>query len=574
MSAIGLALMPLAVLAYVQANRVQSESRQRGEAALFGETLQVAAPQLEAITRAQGTAFSLAQAVAVLADDPQACIRMMQEVVGREPLFRFAGYIPENGLMTCSSTGEPHQFSDSPQRRAAYADPRPSIIVNARGEISGDAVVIVSEPVRAEDGALLGFVSISVPHRTLQVGSAVSVSDGTGPVPAALITFNRDGTILTAMRGLEGAEARLPRDRALMSFVGKGATTFTGVDGNGVERAFAVVPLVKGELYVLSSWSPGLAREGGMQVPLWLFPAAMWLASLMVAWLAAEMQVLRHIRALRRSIIQFSRGSRTVDLPNLNGAPAELRDVGDAYEAMVEAILHDEAALENVVHQKEVLLREVHHRVKNNLQLIASIMNIQMRKAANPETKAQLKGLHDRVMSLATVHRELYQTSGLTDVQADELLAKLTAQVIRMGTVPGREIALSTRFDPIRLTPDQSVPLSLLLTEALTNVLKHARQGADGRIELGVTLERTEEARAALRVENSTSGEPGRGEPGAGPRRPDIDSTGLGEQLLQAFATQIGGVLTTGVEGDSYKVRIEFPVRSLAEAEQRFGPDD
>ena len=100
---------------------------------------------------------------------------------------------------------------------------------------------------------------------------------------------------------------------------------------------------------------------------------------------------------------------------------------------MITSVLHDEAMLEDSVHQKDVLLLEVHHRVKNNLQLIASIMNLQIRKSINPEARVMLRNLHDRVMSLATVHRELYQTSGLVDVRADELLESIVSQVLRMG---------------------------------------------------------------------------------------------------------------------------------------------
>ena len=286
----------------------------------------------------------------------------------------------------------------------------------------------------------------------------------------------------------------------------------------------------------------------------------MWLASLLVAWLAAEHQALRHIRALRRSIIAFAGGSRTVDPPDLLHAPNELRDVGDAYERLVDSVLHDAAELEDTVHQKEVLLREVHHRVKNNLQLIASIMNIQMRKAVSPEAKLLVKGLHDRVMSLATVHRELYQTTGLTDVRADELLAMIVAQVLRMGSTPGQQIETTTDFDPIRLTPDQAVPLSLILTEALTNVLKHAGRGEDGRIWLTVSLRQVEDGRAVLRVTNSL-----RAGPAEAVAAPDVDSTNLGEQLLAAFAMQLNGDLSAASEDGEFRVKLDFPVRELNE---------
>ena len=120
----------------------------------------------------------------------------------------------------------------------------------------------------------------------------------------------------------------------------------------------------------------------------------------------------------------------------MTGAPGELVELADAYGMMVDTILQDEAEMEDMVHQKEVLLREVHHRVKNNLQLIASIMNMQMRQARTLEARDLMKSLHDRVMSLATVHRGLYQTSGLTDVRANELMDDILRQLVRMAAAP------------------------------------------------------------------------------------------------------------------------------------------
>ena len=117
---------------------------------------------------------------------------------------------------------------------------------------------------------------------------------------------------------------------------------------------------------------------------------------------------------------------------------------------------------------KDATIREIHHRVKNNLQLIASIMNMQMRQTRTAEAKGVLRGVQERIMSLATIHKSLYQTTGLSDIRANELLADIIRQTLRMATGPGKRINVSTDFDAISLTPDQAVPLSLLLTEAMT----------------------------------------------------------------------------------------------------------
>lgn len=567
MAAIGLSLLPLAILAYVQAGQYQAEATARVKAALFGETLQAAAPQIEAIENARGAAAALAVSIVPTIGDSAACTEVLRNFVEVEPNIGFAGYIPVDGQMTCASTGEVHQFPDTPQRRALFEDPRPVMSVNPKGPISGEAVLIFSHPVSAEDGRLLGFVSLSIPHRALQTVKRTQDAFPVAREPLSLMTFDANGTLLTALNGIESESQRLPAGRELKEFVDTGAITFTGESVGGDARTFAVLPIVEGSLYILASWQPPERVAGvfGEGIPLWAFPTAMWLASLVVAWMAAEHQVLRHIRSLRASITAFAGGSRTVAPPALSIAPNELRDVGDAYESLVDSVLHDEAALEDSIHQKEVLLREVHHRVKNNLQLIASIMNIQMRKAVSPEARALVKGLHDRVMSLATVHRELYQTTGLTDVKADELLSTIVAQVMRMGASPNRIVDLSTDFEPIRLTPDQSVPLSLLMTEALTNVLKHAGAGAGRRIALSVSLTRQPEGRALMRVANSLPDTDRVGEVS-----PAVDSTGMGEQLLAAFAMQLSGVLSVTDDGKTYVVAVEFPIGPLSEAEDRF----
>jgi two-component sensor histidine kinase len=116
-----------------------------------------------------------------------------------------------------------------------------------------------------------------------------------------------------------------------------------------------------------------------------------------------------------------------------------------------------------------------------------------------------MKGLQDRVMSLATIHRELYQTSGLTDIRADELLQRIVRQLVRMGAQPGLPFEVETRLDDIRLTPDQAVPLSLLLTETLANALKYSAAPAGELPQLSVSLQREREGQAVIEVVNSAT---------------------------------------------------------------------
>jgi two-component system, sensor histidine kinase PdtaS len=560
MAAFGIALMPLALLSYNQAQKFETESVARWESALFGETLLAAASQIESISRARGLAATLAMGIVPTINDPDDCIALMQTVTSTEENVTFAGFIPPDGKMTCASSGNPYDFSGSVALAKLVLDPKPVMTVNTKGPITGESVLIFSHPVIAPDGRLIGFISLSVTHRSLKPRHA----ELNGPLdnrlePLALITFDGDGNVLTSAYGIENVHEHLPAARELTEFVGVKAATFRDTIPSGDQRTFAVVAIVPGTLYVLGSWPAALTANSGFVglLPLWVFPLAMWLASMLVAFLAAESQILRHVRSLRQSITAFARGSRVVAPPDLSAAPNELRDVGDAYERMMGSVLRDAALMEDQMHQKEVLLREVHHRVKNNLQLIASIMNLQIRKSVNPEARALLKNLHERVMSLATVHRELYQTSGLADVQADELLQSIVAQVLRMGASSERVIDSKMAFDPIRLTPDQAVPLSLILTEALTNALKHGSSLSAGKASLSVSLHQTDPDTARLEVSNTLQDAAEMAIPNS------LESTGLGQQLLTAFTSQLMGNLTFGPMDDQYVVRLDFPLRSL-----------
>ncbi len=569
MVASGLALTPLAMLSYNQAQKYESEAEARWETALFGETLVTATPQIDAISRAQGLASAMATTIVAEIDDPVRCSAIMARLIRTETTLSFAGFIPPDGNMTCASTGKPYSFAGDAGLAAFLKNPKPLMTVNRKGPISGESVLIFSHPVINTDGSLAGVVSLSLPHRALELsfGSIRDKARRDGE-PLALVTFDAKGTVLTALMGIATVEERLPVGRPLTEFVGKEAMTFRGTTPSGASRIFAVLPIVPGSLYVLGSWSDEVAATSPLYtfLPLWAFPLGMWVASLIAAWLAAEHQVLRHVRSLRRSITAFAGGNRNVQPPDLDTAPNELRDVGDAYERMMSAVIRNEAELEDSVHQKEVLLREVHHRVKNNLQLIASIMNLQIRKSTNPEARALLRNLHERVMSLATVHRELYQTSGLADVRADELLETIVAQVLRMGATADRLAETQTAFDPIHLTPDQAVPLSLMLTEALTNALKHAGSSTPGHTKLSVSLRRTDPDTARLEIANSAD------LAGNVSLLSSLESTGLGQQLMSAFASQLMGKLTSGLEGATYVMRLDFPIRPLDLAEQRNDP--
>ncbi|TNC72452.1 sensor histidine kinase [Rubellimicrobium roseum] len=562
---LAVALLPLAIISFLQADAWVAAARDQRAAVLMGDTLRVSSPVIGLIREAQGAAAALARTVRPLLDDERTCDAVMSHLAGVSPQYSFVGYVPSDGRMICASDGAAYDYSGNPLFQEIMADLRAQILVNSRSPVARTSVVLVIHPVIARlGGGYSGYVVLALPHSALPADATLARGDARRELPSFL-TMNRDGMVLTSSGGLDHAADLLPQDVPLAERARDGLASFVTRTAAGQERFYALVPVVEGQLYVLGS-VPAREAVGLGPVSLvtpFLVSALMWAGSLIVAWIAAERLVSRHIRRLGRAIGAFASGNRVVGGLDMEGAPAEIRDVGQAFLRMTETILRDEAELEDTVHQREVLLREVHHRVKNNLQLIASIMNMQSRRARSPETKALMRGLQERVMSLATVHKELYQTSGLTDVRADELLGDITRQIIGMASAPGRAFHIDHDFAPIPLTPDQAVPLSLLLTEALTNAIKYAEPapGASSpRLELRFAP--LPGNRAELVIVNTAS----EGEAAAEP-----EGTGLGQQLVGAFASQLGGELETRQADGRYLLRVAFELNPLARAENRHG---
>jgi two-component sensor histidine kinase len=570
MAVMGVALLPLAILSYIQGVQTAVLADGRVTNVIRAETMIAANPVIAEVVRAQSKVATLAVALpAVLRSeamgDTDACRNLMDAVVAAQiGVITFAGYVDAGGQMRCGAGGREMDLNAMPGvMDQLLTDPGPKMAVNPMGPISNTSVLIFSHPVRDGSGGLKGFVFVSLPHVAL--GNRAEPSPDNRR-PLSLITFDGMGNVLTSSVGMDAAAATLPASRPLASLMSEQGSSFVDRSEAGQRRAFAVVPLQQGALYLMGSWPANRLSASVLEgaAPAFLFPALMWAASLLVAWLAAESQVLRHVRVLRDRITAFAAGDRKMPALDMDGAASELRSVGQAYRQMTAAVVRNEADLENTIHQKEVLLREVHHRVKNNLQLIASILNMQLRSARTAEAKEAMRTVQDRVISLATVHRELYQTSGLTDVRADELIPRVARDLMRLGTGAGRRLDLETHVDDIRLTPDQAVPLALFLTEAMANVIKHTHTTGSAPLLVGLRLERIGESVARFTLTNPLVPE---GATDALRWTPGGD--GFGSQLLAAFSQQLTGTVSRGRIDDRYQLTLEFPLRPLTEAEER-----
>jgi PAS domain S-box-containing protein len=149
---------------------------------------------------------------------------------------------------------------------------------------------------------------------------------------------------------------------------------------------------------------------------------------------------------------------------------------GDTLYAAARDVTSDkatEAALRASLKEKEVLLQEVHHRVKNNLQVIASLINMQLRKIESADIRGALEECQSRVITIALIHEKLYQSKDYSRVPFYEYLCSLAANVFDMTGVSPADIKLVLDIGNISLPVDKAIPCGLIVNELITNALKH-----------------------------------------------------------------------------------------------------
>jgi len=555
---LSVALLPLGLIALVQTWRMAQDAEIAAESALLQRTSSAAAGERAMIESALGASEALSQALLESVGNDAACSQILHEYVARSPIYAFAGFIPTDGQMSCSSFDEPRDMSASPTYQAFLNAPRAMVSAVATGQISREPVLIVSQPV-SRDGALLGMLALSIKHSTLELLRSRRGRDK----DVSIVMFNMSGDLLfVENHQLSDASVILPEGRDPSSLLLAEDIIFRARDGEGRSRVFAVLDLVPGHVQVVGSWPPEQAQLGRDLIApsTLLFPLTMWITSLIVAYAAVDRLVIRHVRELRGQMRRFALGRREVAPDVLTDAPAEIADVSQTFHNLARILIRDEAELEASLQEKTVLLKEIHHRVKNNLQLIASIMNMQIRQVKEPGARRVLKSVQDRVASLATIHRNLYQAETLSAVQADQLLGDIVSQMTMMSVAPGSNLNIQTDFAPVTLYPDQAVPVSLLATEALTNAVKYASTPADGSQRwIRLTLRDNKDGTATLEIENSQGFEP--------PERAEGDPPGIGAKLIAAFAGQLDSAAEITCTDGAYRLSVRFEVGGIPPAD-------
>ena len=283
----------------------------------------------------------------------------------------------------------------------------------------------------------------------------------------------------------------------------------------------------------------------------WVLVSA-FLLGVVIAIAGIERVVVQPLRHVQRDIERWRDGASSSEEPRRT-LPLELRSFGLTFLGATQALARREAELRVAMEQQELAMQEIHHRVKNNLQIIASLLNLQASRIRLPEARSEFQAARDRVRALATVHRHLYAHGGLHTINMRLFLLELCEQLFNaMGETVGERLSLDVEAPELEMSSDQAVPLSLIVTEAVTNAIKYAfPAGRHGAITVHL---REQGGGVELEIKDDGVGIPaGRSETPTGTR------DGIGIQLINGFARQLGAMLDVEQgAGTRYLVRMQL----------------
>jgi two-component sensor histidine kinase len=404
---------------------------------------------------------------------------------------------------------------------------------------SGRPVVGTQLPILKPDGSFDGSLAITLDVQWF--GYLLRAH----PLPrgAVAVIYDRNGAILAT-----NDQAVAPAIAAAARAAGFPDGVSLDTNQGGRSWRFGNVALLGNTLFVaFGEREEHLFGQTYVHVGIdFLLPIAMILFAWIAIWFATDRQVTQWIFYLRRIAIAYRSGHYTIR-PDLADAPTEFKQLGEAMSEMAEGIQDRDRRLRESVNLKTTLIREIHHRVKNNLQIVMSLLSIQANQVKDVHAREALMQAQTRINALALVHRILNELEDQSTLDLKQLLDELARQIAE-GMSNTEHVRVDVDVPHMVVASGMAVAVALFTVEALTNIFKHAypRQ-AQGVIR--VRLAPDGAGRLKLSIADDGMGF-------------SMDETGksVGSRLIRTFGAQLGGVSSVRSEpGKGTVVELVFP---------------
>ncbi len=525
---LGLAMLPAGAIAtQVGLNAVAARQ------AAYEESLSRRA--LQSISVESGTIDEVREMMRVMATTPALqqieagdCREWLGEVAARYPYVAALAVSDESGRVLCSYPRAPAGFRGYHSALWQRARARDAFTMGfvERGGLTGVPVLGALEPIR--DGSRrIGFVGASITasqlHELLDRGRAL---DG---ARAAIV--DSTGRVIAESSVRPGQpDIGLPSSDQIRNHLGPEPEFVEVRNGDAV-----VLPLHPPDLYAVMSWAPGQpAWRRWSEVAFSLAaPLIIWMLAGAAGWFAIEVFVARPLSNLESAARSFARGEDIPDPPALRSAPEEIRSLRRTLAAMAKTLRGREQRLVEALAEERALLREVHHRVKNNLQMVASLLNIQARNARDDSEARGLARAHDRVQLLALVHQRIYASGELRELRVDDLAAEIARQLMQSRGPAVKVVNLALNLSPARADADRAVPLAFLIGEGVSMALDALSDS--GPADLRLFLRQDDGGETRFAVDSDISAD-------------RAGAVGSGGRLIEAFARQLGATVGRDAE--------------------------
>jgi two-component sensor histidine kinase len=487
------------------------------------------------------------------------CTRSLNKVLARLEMYSSIAVIDKNGLVICGTgTLDGTNISDRAYFQQSKKTMQFTISESLIGRSSKTQILIGAMPWANDNGDFAGMVTASIDAAHF----AASFQEMPLPPGSRYYLLDQHDQLIAGSDPLpESLRAKL----ANLPVVNSNPVPFLMHD-DSVSRTYTAMTLENGALTVLI----GIPRrfflnvDSGNFIASLVGPIALLLVVLTTIWFLSNRLISAPVTSLIRTARAYSRGDLTVR-PVADSAGGELKELSSTFAEMADRIAMRESELQDAITRRELMLREIHHRVKNNLQIVISLINLQSKSVAIPAAQEAFTEIQTRMRALALVHRYLYESDDLQSVNIGSFVTELCSSLqLAYGISPAR-VLLHVEADAIWDVSDRAIPLALFMTETISNALRHAfPAGQPGHIQ--VLLKALGDGRASFTVEDDGIGIGSEALPiEDGIFRSEQPFTGLGLSLTKAFARQIDGELTISPPPGT-KVSLIFKVRQTGTA--------
>jgi len=352
--------------------------------------------------------------------------------------------------------------------------------------------------------------------------------------------------------GAQDPPGLLPPDSRLAKAIAADQTAIVDYGTDGQLRQFQLVPIPGGDTIAVLARPLPLSPSIGNWAVLAVATTALTIA-LLAVWFGADRWCIRPLRYIEDIAGRIVRGE-TIEIARRRPPTLELGLMADGVAAMASALAKREADLRAGLEQRDHLLRELQHRVKNNLQMIMSLLNLQAGEIRSPRIRRLFRDAQHRVLALSILHVHLYERSNWSLVDFQEFIGDVVRQVtLSRQDASGPALRYHIRASSLTAGPDIAIPVGLIVTEAVNTILD---------IDVSAT------AMPEIDIEMSEKGgivELTIADLASGPRNPAKERLRtFGMTLVRGLAMQLSGELhVSNVEG-GLRFAVIFPMPATA----------